>query len=92
MFTALRHDNVVFEHETIYATGHGYFGCKFRFCTVVLLGATNAIFDNCSFDNCVWHVNLVLHDQDSCAGAATIIEIARRCVPAPPPSETPKLN
>ena len=34
----LRHDDVVFDDQTVYSSGHAYFGCEFHRCTIVNTG------------------------------------------------------
>src|SRR5262245_44962791 len=75
MATLLRRDNVVFEGQPIYATGTAYFGCEFRRCVIVFKGFP-AVFANCRFSGCIWHLDFVLHDRDQLSAMTNFIEQA----------------
>lgn len=58
----LRHDQVVYEDQTVYVSGNAYFGCEFHRCTMVMSGGPSILSD-CQFGGCIWHLNVILHDH-----------------------------
>jgi hypothetical protein len=81
MSVLLKHENTVFEDQTIYATGSAYVGCTFRRCAIVVVNTANMVFDNCGFEACIWHVNAVIHDHESCAAMEKLLGFVRQSVP-----------
>lgn len=67
MAVLLTHRGIVFENQTVYLTGHSYVDCAFRQCTLVLRDGPDAAFENCRFESCVWHVDLVVPNAEACA-------------------------
>lgn len=85
----LRHDNVVFQDQAVYTSGNAYVGCTFRRCTMVAVGLGNAVFDHCNFEACTWHINVIVHDAQSCEALQQLLNVARRCVPTVPEAGLP---
>ncbi len=81
MNVVLKHEDRVFEDQTVYATGNAYHGCVFRRCVLVAASAGNMVFDQCSFETCAWHLNFVVHDLESCEAAQKLLRHARQSVP-----------
>lgn len=81
MGVLLKHENTIFEDQTIYATGNAYVNCTFRRCVLVVVSSAEMIFDQCQFQACAWHLNLVVHDHKSCAALETLLGLARQSVP-----------
>ncbi|MGE5609239.1 MAG: hypothetical protein ACM359_08290 [Bacillota bacterium] len=81
MSVLLKHENRVFEDQTVYATGNAYHGCIFRRCVLVAASVNNMVFDQCSFEACVWHLNFVVHDHETCEAAQKLLRYARQSVP-----------
>jgi hypothetical protein len=82
MSVLLKHENRVFEDQTVYATGNAYVGCVFRRCVLVAVSAGGMVFDECRFEACVWHLNVVVHDDETCEGAQRLLRYARQSLPA----------
>lgn len=57
------HRDAVFNHQTLHLTGHVYERCTFNACTLIYRG-TPSVISACSFDSCVWHIDLLIHDPD----------------------------
>jgi hypothetical protein len=68
----LRHDNVKFLDQTIYFTGNAFFGCEFHKCTIIVKGLPY-YYQNCKFNGCVWHIDVVLHDREQALGLQKFI-------------------
>ena len=81
MSILLKHEDTVFEDQTIYATGNAYVGCTFRRCVLVVVGASNMVFDACDFQACVWHFNVVVHDDESVEAFQKLLRCARQSIP-----------
>ncbi|MCA9288659.1 MAG: hypothetical protein KDA05_08745 [Phycisphaerales bacterium] len=64
MPSLLLHADKTFRDQVVYATGHAYQGCVFEACTIVAQSIGPGVFQNCRFNGCVWHLNLVIHDSD----------------------------
>jgi len=62
MITMLLHRNVVFEDETVYLAANAYFGCTFRRCVLIMRESVSHL-EQCTFDSCIWHLDLLAHDQ-----------------------------
>ncbi len=43
-------------------SGHAYFDCAFKQCTLIVRSGAYAFGPGCHFESCVWHVDIVLHD------------------------------
>ena len=54
-----KHENVTFEHETVFISGQAFVNCRFVGCTLVL---RDGIFhlEKCAFERCNWHVDMLL--------------------------------
>ncbi|MFI5377727.1 MAG: hypothetical protein ACHRHE_00355 [Tepidisphaerales bacterium] len=81
MSVLLKHENRVFEDQTVYATGNAYHACVFRRCVFVAASPGNMVFDECVFDACAWHLNFVVHDLETCEAAQKLLRYARQSVP-----------
>jgi hypothetical protein len=66
MAVLLTHRDVTFENQTVYLTGHSYVDCRFVHCTLVLRDGPEAAFENCRFESCVWHLDLVVPNFEAC--------------------------
>lgn len=60
----LLHANKKFSHQTVHITGHAFRNCLFECCTIVVKAMpTTEQFDAaCRMNDCVWHLDLVVHD------------------------------
>lgn len=81
MGVLLKHENTVFEDQTVYATGNAYVGCTFRRCVLVAVSTADMVFDKCEFETCIWHLNVVIHDHKSCAAIEKLLGFIRQSVP-----------
>lgn len=61
--TLMRRENVRFQDQTVYMAGHAFVNCVFDHCTIVVREATG-VLENCSFNNCVWHLDLFIGDRE----------------------------
>jgi len=61
--TFLRRDNVTFRDQTVYMAGHAFVNCVFDHCTIVVREATG-VLEKCTFNNCVWHLDLFVSDRE----------------------------
>jgi len=90
MTTLLRHDQAVFDDQTVYATGNAYLGCEFRRCTIILKGVP-FLFDTCIFDSCVWDLSLVIHCREQAAALSSFFSTTiMQSLPMTP--ETPPVS
>ncbi len=89
----LRHDNVKFQDQTVYFTGNAYFGCEFHKCVIIVKGLPY-FYQNCKFNGCIWHLDLILHDREQAIGlqkfiaeniALSLPSVATDKVDSPPP-------
>jgi len=65
-FTTIPQADEVFDGKSIYLTGQSFKRCVFRSCTLIIKDITLlAPFQDCSFDNCVWHLNITVSDKDA---------------------------
>jgi hypothetical protein len=46
-----------------------------------------SILDNCSFDGCIWHVNVLLHDYDQSKALLDMIVSLLGSIPRPLPPD-----
>jgi hypothetical protein len=63
MAVLLKHEDVVFDDETIYSSGNAYKRCTFNRCVIVVRD-TPGVFEDCGFSGCIWHVDILVHDSD----------------------------
>ena len=63
MPTLLRRENVTFQDQTVYMAGHAFVNCTFDHCTIIVREATG-VLEGCSFNNCVWHLDLFVPDRE----------------------------
>ena len=54
-----KHENQVFQNQTIYISGQAFVGCTFTGCTLVLRESVYHM-DRCTFERCNWHIDRVL--------------------------------
>jgi hypothetical protein len=64
MNVLLRHDNIAFDDEMVLLTGHAYFNCVFTRCTLVVKSLGDTHLENCRFQGCVWHLDLLIFDVE----------------------------
>ncbi len=78
----LRHDGVIFEDQTVYLTGNAYFNCEFKRCAFVVVGTPFSVLNGCKLEGCIWHLNVVLHDQQQAMGFVEFLKnVVQRSVP-----------
>ncbi len=93
MMALLRHDNVGYEDQTVYVTGNAFFGCQFVRCVLVLRGVPFHL-EKCSFVDCMWHLDVAIHDREQLNVLLEFLQGARESLPrlpdqpptAPPPA------
>ncbi len=85
MVSLLLHKDATFEDEVVYATGHAFVRCAFDRCTVVMAGFPFS-FDTCTFDTCVWHLNIVIHDREQLATVRGLLATIEGALPMPDPN------
>ena len=66
MSTLLLHKNTVFEDQVIFLADNAYIECTFKRCTF-MFRETPSILDRCTFDSCVWHLDLLVSDRQAWA-------------------------
>lgn len=54
-----KHEGVKFENQTVYISGQAFIRCTFTACTLILRETVYHLED-CTFDRCNWHIDLVL--------------------------------
>lgn len=60
------HVGETFDSQSIYLSGHSFEKCTFRNCTLIVKEFTKlGSFKDCSFSDCVWHLNLTVHNYES---------------------------
>ncbi len=65
-YLTVGHRDHVFERQSIYLSGHSYEACVFRQCTLIVKDlARLGLVRNCQFENCVWHLNVTIHDRNA---------------------------
>lgn len=85
----LRHANMNFRDQVVYLTGHAYERCQFTRCTFVVQGTGETALIDCTFVGCVWHLDVMFHDQTQLEELErTFIPMMRASVPmvAPEPA------
>jgi hypothetical protein len=75
----LTHKDLTRRDDTIYLTGHAYINCHFERCTLVLTGFPFACV-GCSFADCVFHVNVVIHDRQGLENLRSFFAIIEGCL------------
>jgi len=63
MSNLLVHEDVIYEHETIYLSGNAYFDCTFSFCTFIVREA-QIVLTGCTFNSCIWHLDMLVSDHN----------------------------
>lgn len=62
-FTTIPHYDELFDGKSIYLSGQSFIRCRFQACTLIIKDVTLlGLFENCSFENCVWHLNMTICD------------------------------
>lgn len=65
-FTTIPHYDELFERKSIYLTGQSFIRCRFCACTLIIKDMSLlGLFDGCSFENCVWHLNMTISDRQA---------------------------
>jgi hypothetical protein len=64
MAITLVHENVVFEDQVVYLAGNTFFDCTFRRCTLLIRETVGSAFVNCTFDGCIWHLDILVCDHE----------------------------
>lgn len=81
--TLLRHDQVIYEDQTVILTGQAFFGCEFHRCVLVLAGFPTHV-EHCELDSCIWHINMVIHDPAQLSNLMETLTLARPGLPKLP--------
>jgi len=65
----LLHEGVVFEDTIVPLAGHVYRNCTFRRCTMLVEGscAVPTEISYCTFEGCVWRLNVIVPNAESWA-------------------------
>jgi hypothetical protein len=95
MTVLLRHDNIAFEDEVVLVTGHAYFNCVFTRCTLIVRSLSDTHLENCRFNGCVWHLDVLVYDVDAWTQfQQNAMKWISESLPnvTPPPSPSSKLN
>lgn len=68
-FTTIPHTDESFDGKSVYLTGQSFIRCSFRSCTLIIkeLSAIG-LFQDCTFENCVWHLDMTISDRDAWQG------------------------
>src|SRR5215203_3968400 len=59
MIRLTKHENEKFSNQTVYLSGQAFINCTFAACTMVLRETVYHLQD-CTFERCNWHVDLIL--------------------------------
>jgi len=68
------HDDLVIDDQVVYVTGHAYRNCKFNRCTFYIRDLS-AVFDHCTFAGCVWHLDMIIHDQQQLPALSQLLQV-----------------
>ena len=63
MSVVLRRENLTYRDQVVYTAGHAFINCTFEGCTIIVREATG-VLDRCTFNACVWHLDLFVNDRD----------------------------
>ena len=84
MAVVLVHEGKVFEDQTVYLSGNAYFDCSFSRCVLVFRGDAGPI-TGCSFQSCVWHLDMVVSDHQAWEEFLTVLApMISKSLPRPP--------
>jgi hypothetical protein len=70
----LFHDDLVIDDQVVYVTGHAYRRCKFNRCTFYIRDLA-AVFENCDFAGCAWHIDMVVHDPQQLRALQQLLQV-----------------
>lgn len=68
----IEHRDLTFEDDLVYCSGHAYFNCTFRRCTLLFKGGPGALV-RCHMEACAYHFDLMINDKD---GAKWLAQVA----------------
>ena len=54
-----KHEGVTFRDQTVYISGQAFVNCNFVACTLILR-ETIKFMEQCTFERCNWHVDLLV--------------------------------
>ena len=80
MGTLLSHTDIIYEDETIIASGQVFVNCTFTRCMIVITDA-NCLFQTSTFDGCVWQLHLTLHDGEGIDKLSALLPLISQSVP-----------
>ena len=83
MPTLMVHRDVIYEDDTVYMSGHAYFNCTFRRCTMVMTDMVGEA-QSCNFDGCVFHINMIINDVSKLETMFQMLEFMREALPTLP--------
>ena len=71
-----RHENEGYESQTLMVSGHGFVGCSFSKCTLIVTN-THFMLKNCKFKNCNWRLeyDLLWGDKGSCDRLRQLLDL-----------------
>lgn len=74
-----KHENQTFANQTVYISGQAFINCQFTGCTLVLR-ETLYHLENCVFDRCNWHIDLILMwgSGESIMGVKNLVAMLER--------------
>ena len=67
------HEDVAFDDQIVYVTGHAYTRCEFRRCTMVLRG-TPMLLHDCEFTACKWDISMALVNLQDAVAVGEILK------------------
>jgi hypothetical protein len=59
------HRDIHYTDDIVYMSGNVFDGCKFERCTLVFKGGAPTLCQNCIFNSCHVHVDVLFHDVDN---------------------------
>ena len=71
-----KHEGETFESETVWITGHAYFGCIFKKCTMIVTNGPGTL-NNCKIEDCTWRLefNVSRFTLDTIAKIRSILDL-----------------
>ena len=79
----LLHKDVEFDDQVVYVTGNAYKACRFTRCCMVVKGLPFHM-EECIFDSCVWHCDIVIHDDLQVKAMRDVLDMAGMSLPRAP--------
>lgn len=76
------HRDIVFEDDIVYMTGHAFYNCVFKRCTLVFKGFPGPMLVGCSFGGCAIHIDCVLHEKTVGLGYLAMIAALAHGLPS----------